>query len=121
MKSQKIMLIDDDKDVLDAMSMVLEDNGYEVSSVYKTDLVYNKVLSLKPNLIILDLVLSGRDGKEICRNFKSNELTKSIPIVLSSAHPSADKAAQEAGADGFLPKPFDSEDLIKIVKKYITK
>jgi DNA-binding response OmpR family regulator len=72
-----------------------------------------------PDLIILDVLLSGIDGRDICRELKSNPLTKKIPLIMISAHPNAEKSVREAKADDYLQKPFELEDLLIKIKKYI--
>jgi DNA-binding response OmpR family regulator len=117
--AKKILIVDDDEAIVDAISLILDDLGYKTSYVSKGSEVYDKVESFKPDLILLDVLMSGKDGREICGNLKSNPETKNIPVVMVSAHPSAKKSATEIGADGFLAKPFQVEDLTKIIKAHI--
>jgi DNA-binding response OmpR family regulator len=114
--SKKIMVADDDLAILDATMLMLELEGYEVITV--TD--GRKVLELKddlPDLLLLDIWMSGVDGKEICSHLKQQELTKHIPIVMVSASHEVRKMAFQAGADDFLAKPFEMDDLLNKVKK----
>src|SRR5258708_11301154 len=110
---QQILVVDDDPDILDALQCVLEDAGYSVitckDGVYAEELAGEANL---PKLIILDVLLSGRDGREICRKLKTNERTKRIPIVMISAQPSAQKSVLASGANTFIPKPFDITNLL---------
>lgn len=71
-----------------------------------------------PNLIYLDISLVGKDGREVAQELKNDERTKNIPIVILTAYPNADELAEEAGADGYLPKPFELEHLWKMTAKY---
>jgi DNA-binding response OmpR family regulator len=104
----KILIIDDDKDILDALGEMLELSGYEVETCEKDGGYIDKRIEIfKPQLILLDVLLSGHDGRHICRRLKSQDKTKDIPIIMISAHPDAEKSALEAGANAFLPKPFD--------------
>src|SRR6185437_3428158 len=113
----QILLVDDDPDILDALQFVLEDTGYPVkTSLYGE---YAEKLPEKeelPQLIILDVLLSGKDGRDICSKLKHNERTKHIPIIMISAHPNIKDTVINAGADAFLPKPFDITELLKTVK-----
>src|SRR5260370_40129443 len=104
--SEKILVVDDDENILDAISLVLTDAGYTVETSSKGDQTYKKVTSFKPDLILLDLLMSGNDGRQICETLKHNPESKKIPVVMISAHPTAKKGAMECGADDFLPKPF---------------
>ena len=114
---EQILVIDDDPDILDALKCVLEDAGYSVKTCIDGD--HAEHLSddstKQPKLIILDVLLSGKDGREICRKLKRNPRTKQIPIVMISAHPAAKKSVIESGANKFIPKPFDIGILLSIV------
>jgi DNA-binding response OmpR family regulator len=118
---KKIMVIDDDPGILEAIKAILESESYEVMATDRMDEVLEAKDGELPDLILLDLLLSGKDGREIAKALKSNEKTKNIPIVMLSAHPSAEDASKEGGADEFLAKPFDMDDLLKVVKKYTSK
>lgn len=116
--NKKILVVDDDEGIVDALSLMLEEYGYKVSSTLRGEETYQKVVKFRPDLIFLDILMSGADGRIICQKLKSNSKTKSIPIVMISAHPSAKKHAIRVGADGFLAKPFETDDLISIAEKY---
>lgn len=113
----QILLVDDDPDILDALQFVLEDTGYPVKTTqygeYAEKLTEKKDL---PTLIILDVLLSGKDGRDICLKLKKNKRTKHIPIIMISAHPNIKETVFNAGADAFLPKPFDITELLQTVK-----
>lgn len=115
----KILVADDDAGIVDALQMVLEDADYEVqttmdgSSVLKVD---HKTL---PDVILLDIWMSGEDGRDICRNLKSRRETMNIPIIMISATGDLANSAKAAGADDFLPKPFHMEHLLEKVEKHM--
>ncbi len=115
--SKKILLVEDDEGILDAIKMTLEIEGYEVKTIVDGTEVYNLREGL-PDLLLLDVWLSGIDGRTICRHLKSQEWTQNMPIILMSASRDTERAAREAGADDFLAKPFELEDLIAMVGKY---
>ena len=115
----KILIVDDDEGILDAISLILEDEGYAINTTANGNEVNDRIKKFKPNLILLDVLLSGSDGREICKDLKNNSLTNRIPIIMISAHPSAKQTIKQYGADAFLPKPFGAEDLISTVKKYL--
>lgn len=112
---KKVLVVDDDESILDAISMILEDEGYLVEVIFKGDEVFEKVKVFQPDLILLDVLLSGRDGREICKALKKDPVSSSIPVILISAHPHAERSVDECGADGFLAKPFETQDLLAIV------
>lgn len=121
MTKRKILVIDDDKSILDAVSLVLEEEGYLVDKTPDCKQIDKKISQFDPDLILLDILLSGYDGREICKKLKTDQKTKHIPILMVSAHPSAQDGAVAAGADGFLAKPFNIEDLLKKVEQYVKK
>ena len=118
-QKKKILLVDDNVDILEAVQLLLEDGGYEV----RTDNGENvKTLSDKdlPDIILMDMLLSGKDGRDIIRFFKSQKLTQQIPIILISAHPQAKTLWKDSMADGFLAKPFDIDELQALIKNHLT-
>ncbi len=114
-----ILIIEDDKSILDAVQMALEFDGYSVSLADRGD--YSEELmngtAPLPDVILLDILLSGSDGRAVCKALKEHKRTKKVPIIMMSAHPGANVSVIEAGADYFLPKPFNIDDLLNAVKK----
>lgn len=112
-----ILIIDDDETILEVVRIILEDAGYQVMSSSSGDIIDR--LTMLPDLIFLDVLLSGEDGVEICKKIKVTKILKHIPVVMLSAHSSAGKVSEACGADDFLPKPFDIDVLVGKVKEYI--
>jgi DNA-binding response OmpR family regulator len=119
-RAKKILVVDDDPDILDALQLALEDAGYEVSITEKGEYAENlrDTNGGLPDVIILDILLSGKDGRIICQRLKSQEDTKHIPIVMMSAHPNAQQSVKAVGADDFLAKPFDVDELLEKIAEY---
>ncbi|GAC1378800.1 MAG: hypothetical protein NVSMB45_00150 [Ginsengibacter sp.] len=115
----KILVVDDDLDILVVMEILLNMKGFEVEVTPKWEHALEKIRVFKPDLILLDVLISGNDGRTICRKLKSQEETKAIPIIMFSAHPSAEATISEYGANDFIAKPFDVNDLIIKIKKHI--
>lgn len=114
---KKIAVVDDDLDILHAIQFVLEDAGYEVTASEKGEFAENLAKqNCLPDLLILDVLLSGKDGRAICQKLKSKKETQHLPILMISAHPSAQQTVSAAGADDFLPKPFDIDALLEKVE-----
>jgi len=118
---KKILVVDDNPHILEAVELVLDTEGYDVKTVTKSEGVEDEIKAYNPDLILLDLLLSGRNGEEITHLLKADKSTKSIPIVIISAHPTAEKTAKDAGADGFIAKPFDINDLLQKIESLIPK
>lgn len=119
--TKQILVVDDDPDILDAMEWMLEDAGYEVYTSERGDYAENLPggHAVLPDLIILDVLLSGKDGRTICKLLKSRPDTRAIPIVMVSAHPSAAGSVRAVGADDFVAKPFDIDVLLATVQRYL--
>jgi DNA-binding response OmpR family regulator len=116
-QQSSILVVDDDPGILDALRFLFEDEGYRVQTSEKGD--YAEALHDDngglPDLIVLDILLSGKDGRDICRKLKSQADTRHIPIVMISAHPDAERSARDVGADAFVAKPFAIDDLLQVV------
>jgi CheY-like chemotaxis protein len=118
-REKRILVVDDDPAILLFLRAMLEDEGYTVVTTDKGEYVEGLHDGGLPHFIILDMLLSGKDGREIARHIKSREETKHIPILMISAHPLAEQEALAAGADDFLAKPFEMDDLLAKVAKYL--
>ena len=119
-QAKKILVVDDDPDILDALRFILEDVGYEVKTTEKGEYAENlrDTNGGLPDVIILDVLLSGKDGRLICQKLKSQEDTKLIPIIMISAHPNAKQSVKAVGADDFIAKPFDMDELLAKIAQY---
>ncbi len=115
---KKILVVDDSAAILDVVTLALEMADCEVSTGLTGDCFQQMEHNL-PDLILLDVLLSGEDGGEICRRLKSDEQTRHIPVILISAHVGLVETAEECGADGLLVKPFRLSELREMVNKYL--
>ncbi|HET9921860.1 MAG TPA: response regulator [Ktedonobacteraceae bacterium] len=116
---KKILVVDDDPDILEFLQVILEEEGYIVTVTDKGEYLEQLHNGGLPQLILLDVLLSGKDGREIARHLKSQDETKHIPIIMFSAHPSAGGTAHNSGADDFLAKPFDINILLGKIRHYV--
>ena len=117
--AKKIFIFDDNLEILELCSEILEDLGCEVITSPTTTNVEQQVLSFMPDLIFMDNWLPDISGIEATRLLKSNEQLKNIPVLYFSANSNIDALAAEAGADDFLGKPFDIDQFETLVKKYV--
>ena len=111
--SKNILVVDDDQGIAEAVAMVLVGTGYNVEICLNARDVYKKISTSMPDLILLDILLSGEDGREIYANLKKDGKTKKIPVIVISAHHTGKKVIKLIGSDKFLAKPFEREELIK--------
>lgn len=117
--AKKIFIFDDNLEILELCSEILEDLGCQVKTSPTTNNVEQQVLDYMPDLIFMDNWLPDISGIEATRMLKSNENLKNIPILYFSANSNIDALANEAGADDYLAKPFDIDQFEEVVKKYI--
>ncbi len=113
----KILLIDDDPDVRTVISTILQKQGYHVETASRREEALQKLEQGLPSVILLDVLLSGYDGRELCREIKAGKATKDIPIIMFSGHPGAAVQFQTYGASAFIAKPFNTESLLRKLKE----
>ena len=118
---KKILVVDDEIDVVEVVEMLLELEGYKVLKAYDGKEALAAVEKETPDLVILDIMMPEIDGVEVCRRFRANEKLNNVPIVMFSAKISAydKKESFEAGADGFISKPFNARGFISGIKTYL--
>ncbi len=121
MANKKILLVDDEKDLVDTVSFRLKASGYDVVTAYDGQEALTKTRLEKPDLIVLDLMLPKMDGYKVCRMLKFDERYKDIPIVMFTARvqDSDKKMGEEVGADAYITKPFDPQNLLSKVKELL--
>lgn len=117
--NKKILVAEDDSAILEVIKIILEGESYKIISTDNQKNIYTLISAHKPSIILLDIWLSGCDGGEIAKNLKSRNDTKNIPLIIISANNETEKISKESGAEGFLLKPFNIDDLINIVNKFI--
>jgi CheY-like chemotaxis protein len=117
--TRKILIVEDDADIVLALTTILEDEGYVVAIDSGRHLSLHMSPASLPDLILLDMLLSGQDGREIARRLKADPSTRHIPILMLSAYPTIEQEAKAAGADSFLAKPFELDDLLDQVSSYL--
>jgi DNA-binding response OmpR family regulator len=115
---KKILVIEDDDDILDMMQYILEDEGFEVIASNKVELL-TSIIKSQPDLILLDDRLPEDSGHNLCANIKSHPETTTIPVILISATANLNQVAKDCNADTYLTKPFDLYELVKLVKNYV--
>lgn len=115
----KILLIDDDESILEAVKIVLEEEGYHVNTLNSLKGARKFIGKTKPNLIFLDLVVSELNGDLFINELKNDIKYKKIPVIILSAHALLPSLASKSRADDYLVKPFDIEELLLKVKSYL--
>ncbi len=117
---KRVLIADDDPGIVDAVMMMLEFYDYEASYVYDGAELLHFTGNL-PDLILLDIWMAGTDGRDVCRALKARADLKNIPVIMISASKDISESALAAGADDFLAKPFDMEELISKIETMLDK
>ena len=112
----KILIVDDDPAILDAMEVALNLEGYEVESTTKGEETFSKIDSFSPDLVLIDVYLAGMDGRDICQKIKAKEKTSKLPVVIFSADKSMKQVFKECKADDFIGKPFKMDEMYEKIK-----
>lgn len=116
-KEKKILVVDDDQAILEMLDEVLSYYGYNVSTLSRADRVFDRINDYNPDLILMDIMLAGMDGRTICRAIKSVEKVGEIPIILISASESGASCLNKEGSpNDFVQKPFDVNFLIEKIE-----
>ena len=118
---KRILVVDDEVDLVETLTFRLEANGYEVIKAYDGQAGLDLAKKGNPDLIILDLMLPKLDGYKVCRMLKFDEKYKKIPIILftARAQESDKKMGVEVGADAYITKPFDPQVLLAKIKQLL--
>ncbi len=123
MEQKRILVVDDEVDLVQTIQFSLELEGYKVLVAHNGEDGLNQARREKPDLILLDIMLPKLDGFKVCRLLKFDEQYKHIPILMLTAKTQEkDKSlGAETGAEEYITKPFDMQDLIEKVKKYLNR
>jgi DNA-binding response OmpR family regulator len=115
-----VLVIDDNEDILFMLKAMLILKGYKVSVKENTQDIESFIKKVSPDIILMDVLLSGTDGREVCKRLKTNSALLHIPVIMLSAHPQAKAECLEAGANYFLDKPFEMNDLFEVVSNALS-
>lgn len=123
MNKKKILIVDDEPDIVALVSYNLQKEGFSISSAFDGEDALKAVRKEKFNLIILDLMLPGIQGMELCNMLRSSEETSSIPVIMLTAKSEElDKVlGLEMGADDYITKPFSPRELIARVRAVLRR
>ena len=117
----RILIIDDDVDLLFLGSSLLKQRGYEVFSLSSADEAFEIVKSFNPHLILLDVKLGDQDGRNICLKLKREPETNLIKIILYSAFPETSVEYSKYGADEFIVKPYEFNHLVERIRHHLDR
>lgn len=118
-----ILVVDDEKEILELIQFNLEQSNFKVTTVKTGEAALKKARSIEPDLIVLDLMLPGIDGLDVCRILKSDKATEDISVIMLTAKGSEEDIVKglELGADDYLTKPFSPKILIARIKACVRR
>ncbi len=119
MAKAKILVVDDEIDIIELVKLRLQSNGCEVMAAYDGEQALEKVKDYKPDLILLDIKLPIMSGEEVYKSIKSDPITEKIPVILFTA--SGGDELAKMGANGFIKKPFESKELLDKIGELVQK
>ena len=113
-----ILVVEDDPQVARLISLVLQRSGHESHVVSDGESALDSAIQKRPAMIFADLTIKGMGGEALCSALKAHATTKDIPYVVVSGDRDVAEKARQCGADDYMGKPFEFEDLIRLVNKY---
>ena len=117
---KRILVVDDDDDVLETIQLILEIGGYDIEPLNNAELVFDSINDFKPDLILLDVVLGKIDGRVICSQVKSNLETKHIPVLMMSGlYDLKEIQDLECAPNDFMSKPFKMDELLEKIENLV--
>ncbi len=118
-KDIDVLVLEDDPDLNLLMQTMLKFSGFKVQGIENPALLNGTLEQIQPKLLLMDMLLSGSDGRDICKRLKGDAENDNMNIMMVSAHPDAEVTCRNAGADDFLGKPFDMDDFLNKIKELL--
>jgi len=116
-----ICVLEDNEEILEIISIVLEEENYEVHGFGTVSAFMSRFVAMEPALCLLDVMLPDGSGLEVCESIKSSLITKDIPVLMMTANSQIARMRQTSKADDFIAKPFDINDLTDRIKVLVSK
>ncbi|MBI4642347.1 MAG: response regulator [Deltaproteobacteria bacterium] len=126
MSAKYVLIVDDDPDLVETVSMILESKGYEVGKAYDGIEGEAAVKKRRPDVLVLDVMMPRKNGYQLCKELKADQATRGIPVVLLTAVGEAVPTTTYSHAEGmaveaedFIPKPVDAATLVEAVERLL--
>ncbi|TWR25605.1 response regulator [Mucilaginibacter achroorhodeus] len=116
---KRVLIIDNDHDVLDVIQEALSYEGYDTVTLIDSDGYEQTLAKEQFDIVIIDYLLEGINGGDICHQIKSADASKHIPVIIMSAYPKVLQSLGDYGCDKFMPKPFDLTELIDVTNQLV--
>ncbi|MBA3674079.1 MAG: response regulator transcription factor [Chitinophagaceae bacterium] len=115
----KLLIIDDDEDVSAMLFILLRSKDFEVAVVTKSEDIFSRIKTFQPDIILLDVFLTGYDGRVICKQLKFHPDSRHIPVIMVSGDDEVLQSAEQYGANDVIQKPFEAEMLLSKINNLI--
>jgi len=122
MSRKKIMVVDDEETLVELVSAVMEEGGFEVIVAHDGKECLEKLKKAKPDLILLDMMMPGMSGREVCERIRKDPKTKDLKVIfltVAKFSETGKDVLQKMKVADYITKPFDNDDLVRRVKKHV--
>ena len=120
MANKKILILDDDQDLLDVLSLLLTESGYHIQTLNSGEEIFEEIKRFHPDLVLMDVMLAGMDGRLICKRMKTKSDTLGLPVILiSGSHNLSENLSEKGAPNDFMNKPFDLALLVKKIENQL--
>lgn len=113
-----ILVVDDDADLLELVTLVLKRSNYQVTAIQDGGKVIPTLEAINPDVILMDIYLGSTDGRNICKTLKTNDRYQAIPVILYSAGNITSQSIKESLADSFVVKPFNNAEILERIQTF---
>ncbi|MCX2477842.1 response regulator [Pedobacter sp. MC2016-15] len=119
--TKRIHIVEDDEDIRYIVCYILTEMGYEVTLADSiSDFRRQQAEDFKPDLLLLDVMLPDGNGLDLCHELKKSPATQEVPVIIMSAHATEDQSIKRSGAEEFISKPFNLDDLTDLISKHLS-
>ncbi|HEX4373313.1 MAG TPA: response regulator [Puia sp.] len=115
----RILVVEDNPDILELYTIMLGHNNYQILGKNRAEEIEPVIRNFSPDVIVLDMLLAGVDGLDVCKQIKDDPSTRHIPVIMVSAHASGLERSAEAGAEFFIAKPFEMATFLNTISRAI--
>lgn len=118
-KAKTVVICDDDDGILEVTKLFLELEGYKVVTLKNCAGFFDCLVNTKPDVVLMDIWMPNKWGDQVTKELKADPVMRTIPVLLFSANPDIEKVVEISGADGFIRKPFDLEQVKSSIQKVL--
>lgn len=119
--SKTVLIVEDSEELISLYRDLLEPDGFRLSFLAGSDDIIQHLTELQPDLVLLDFLIAGINGGELCSQIKKNPATSCIPVIMATAYPRLLNSLGHYGWDDFIAKPFELEEFYRVIRKHLLK